>query len=239
MTLTIGSLFSGIGGLELGLEWAGLGPTLWQVEISEPCRRVLARHWPEAERHEDVRSVGAATLAPVDLVCGGFPCQNLSHANIRTRSGLEGAQSGLWTQYARVVEEIRPRAAVVENIADGWRRWVPVVRRDLGRLGYASVPLLLRASDVGAPHQRARVFVVAKSYGDGESARAVHAQMAKLPATSGTLRKKWRRPSPRALGVADGVSECMERLHQLGNAVVPQCAQVIGHVIRQLLEEQT
>lgn len=234
--LTIGSLFAGIGGLELGLEWAGLGPTLWQVEISDPCRRVLARHWPEAKRYEDVRSVGAATLAPVDLICGGFPCQNLSHANVKTRSGLEGAQSGLWFEYARVVGELAPRCVLVENVSDGWQRWVPSVRRELGRLGYASVPLLLRASDVGAPHPRARVFVVAKSYGEGESARAVHAQMAELPTLARPLRKKWRRPPSRALGMADGVPDCMVRLRQLGNAVVPQCSEAIGHVIRQLME---
>lgn len=234
--LTIGSLFSGIGGLELGLEWAGLGPTLWQVEIDERCRRVLSRHWPEATLHEDVRRVGAKNLVVADVLCGGFPCQNLSHANVKTRVGLDGAQSGLWCEFARVVGELAPRWVVIENIADGWRRWVPVVRRDLRQLGYASVPLLLRASDVGAPHPRARVFVVAQSYGDSESASAVHAQMAELPTLAKPARQKWRCPTSRALGMADGVPDCMDRLHQLGNAVVPQCAEVVGHVIRQLTE---
>ena len=78
--MRIGSLFSGIGGLELGLEWAGVGRTVWQVEADSFCRGVLAQHWPEVRRYEDVRNVGAATLAPVDLVCGGFPCQDVSAA---------------------------------------------------------------------------------------------------------------------------------------------------------------
>jgi len=234
MPLVIGSLFSGIGGLELGLERAGLGPVAWQVEIDDKCRRVLARHWPDARRYRDIRGVAPDELTEVALLCAGFPCQNLSHANVVTRTGLEGEQSGLWRECERIAAGLRPRWIVVENIFDGWRQWVPVVRSDLARLGYASVPLSLRASDVGASFPRARVFVVAQSYGDGESARAVHAQMAKLPSLARPARSDWGRPSSRALGMADGVSGCMDRLHQLGNAVVPQCAEVIGRAIAEL-----
>lgn len=236
--MTIGSLFSGIGGLELGLERAGLGPVRWQVEIDARCREVLKKHWPEVERHADIRQVDPTQLAHVDGICAGFPCQNLSHANVVTRHGLDGAHSGLWREAARLIGALLPRWVIVENIHDGWKRWVPVVRGDLGRLGYASVPLLVRASDVGAPFERARVFVVAKSYGDGESARAVHAQMARVPALAGVRRTEWGRPSPRALGVADGVPRCMDRLHQLGNAVVPACAEVVGHIIQALEAER-
>ena len=90
--MTIGSLFSGIGGLELGLEWAGLGPVRWQVEQDMWCRAVLAKHWPDAGRFDDVCTVGAE-LEPVDIICGGFPCQDLSNAG--ARAGLAGARSGL------------------------------------------------------------------------------------------------------------------------------------------------
>lgn len=107
MTLTIGSLFSGIGGLELGLEWAGLGPVKWQVEQSGFCRRVLAKHWPNVRRFRDVREVGSAELTPVDLICGGFPCQDLSSAG--KGAGLAGRLSGLWWEFLRVALQT-PRA---------------------------------------------------------------------------------------------------------------------------------
>src|SRR6185436_8967518 len=104
--LTIGSLFAGIGGLELGLEMAGLGPVVWQVETDAACRDVLAMHWPKAERFHDVRAVDASALAPVDIVCGGFPCQDLSHAG--KGKGLAGERSGLWFEFERIVQELGP-----------------------------------------------------------------------------------------------------------------------------------
>lgn len=113
--LTIGSLFSGIGGLELGLQWSGLGPVRWQVEIDPFARGILAMHWPHARRYRDVREVGAATLPWVDVVCGGFPCQDVSQAG--KGAGLGGARSGLWSEFARVVRELRPWCVLVENVA--------------------------------------------------------------------------------------------------------------------------
>lgn len=232
--LTIGSLCAGVGGLELGLEMAGLGPTLWQVEQDAKCRSVLARHWPEVVRHEDVCVVGADVLVPVDIICGGFPCQNLSSANVRTRHGLAGDKSGLWREFRRVVARLPPRFVVVENVAVAWRAWVPVVRRDLWDLGYSTVPVQLSAADVGAPFERARCFVIAKSYGNGESVSAINAQMAELPSLARVRRQDWGRPAPRALGVADGIPNVMDRLQMSGNAVVPRCSEVIGHIIKQL-----
>ena len=114
--MRIGSLFSGIGGLELGLERAGVGRVAWQVEIDPFCRAVLAKHWPDVERFEDVRSVGASNLSPVDVICGGFPCQDVSLAGLGR--GLEGERSGLWFEYLRIVTEMRPRFVVVENVLE-------------------------------------------------------------------------------------------------------------------------
>jgi DNA (cytosine-5)-methyltransferase 1 len=167
---TIGSLFSGIGGLEYGLELAGVGRTVWQVERDAFCRGVLARHWPEARRHDDVRTATAALLGPADVVCGGFPCQDISQAG--RGAGLDGERSGLWFEFARLLSEMRPRprAVVVENVAALLSRGFDVVLSDLADLGYARREwAVLRASDVGAPHQRARLFVLA--YADGDRQR--------------------------------------------------------------------
>lgn len=183
--LTIGSLFSGIGGLELGLEWAGLGPVRWQVEIDPFCREVLARHWPEAARHEDVRAVGAAALAPVDLICGGFPCQDVSSAG--TRKGLAGSRSGLWSEFARVVSELRPRWVVVENVTSGATRWVNPVVRQLEQFGYACLPIPLSAADVGAPHLRRRIFIVAHADHGPQHAVAEHDEMGGARAATGLV----------------------------------------------------
>lgn len=302
---TIGSLFSGIGGLELGLERAGLGAVAWQVEFDPFCRRILAKHWPHADRTvTDVKACTARTTPPVDIICGGFPCQDVSSAG--KGAGLAvGTRSGLWFEYARIVAELRPRIVVVENVASGKSRWLPQVRRDLYLLGYDTAAYALSAADVGAPHLRRRIFVVAHPFGeslrviaermpwgrpcgvreqgkavalrdggegrlavaathadvpqregvgvpiglqetkpgargddgdadrDGQSAFAEHAEVAGLRGVEGG---PWARPSASLLrGVDDGLSDRVDttrRLKGLGNAVVNQCAEVIGHIIR-------
>src|SRR5689334_23929519 len=115
MTLTVGSLFAGIGGIELGLEWTRGFRTVWQVERDEYCRRVLAKHWPAVERFDNVCTVGAHNLTPVDVICGGFPCQDISNAG--KREGISGERSGLWRQLARAIRVVRPQYALMENVA--------------------------------------------------------------------------------------------------------------------------
>jgi site-specific DNA-cytosine methylase len=156
--MTLGSLFSGIGGLELGLERAGFGPVRWQAEIDPYCRSVLARHWPDARRFEDVREVVRGSAARVGLVCGGFPCQPVSTAGDRRG---EADPRWLWPEFARVIDEIEPAAVVIENVPGlrtlGLRR----VLADLAALGFDAEWSTLRASDLGAPHRRTRLFIVA------------------------------------------------------------------------------
>jgi len=162
------SLFAGIGGFELGLERSGAFKTVAQCEIDPFCRRVLAKHWPDVPRYEDVRTLTAARLAAdgiaVDAICGGFPCQDISYAG--PGAGLAGERSGLWYEYARLIGELRPRVIVVENVRALLSRGLDAVLGTLTALGYHAEWETLRASDVGAPHQRSRVWIVA--YADGE-----------------------------------------------------------------------
>lgn len=235
--LTIGSLFSGIGGLELGLERAGLGPVVWQVEQSAYCRSVLARHWPDAERFDDVRSVGAGNLAPVDLICGGFPCQDLSHAG--KRKGLAGERSGLWREFLRIASELRPSWVVIENVHHAWAGWVPFVRRDLHAAGYASVPLRMSAGELGADHRRTRAFVIANP--DGEQLRELSRRWrgARREVSAEPLFASWGTAESRMARVDDGIPRGVDRRRALGNAVVPACAEVVGHVIRGIHERSS
>jgi DNA (cytosine-5)-methyltransferase 1 len=165
------SLFSGIGGLELGLERAGM-TVVGQVEIDPFCRRVLAKHWPEVPRHDDVRTavewwLGAARPR-VDVVCGGFPCQPVSLA------GLGRAQEDerwLWPSMWAVLRDLRPRWAVLENVPGLLGRGMGAVLGNLAEIGYDTEWDCVPASAVGALHRRDRVFIVAYPEGDGWGAR--------------------------------------------------------------------
>ena len=248
--LTIGSLFSGIGGLELGLERAGLGPVKWQVEIDPYCRAVLAKHWPDVERFDDVRTVGRGNLAPVDLICGGFPCQDISLAG--GMAGISGSRSGLWSEYARIVGEIRPRYVVVENVAELARSGLDRVLADLASLGFDAVWFPLAAADLGAPHERDRLFVVAHpvqigcsgaeqgGIDGGHETRLWNcgAGDAPCPSPSWEAEIGWA-PEPALDRVANGVPNRMDRVGALGNAVVPQVAEVVGWVVRGIHERLT
>jgi len=137
---------------------------LWQVECDPYARAVLARRFPAATLYADVRTVGAARLAPVDLLCGGFPCQDISNAG--KRAGIDGERSGLWSEYARIIRELRPRYVLVENVAALLARGLERVVGDLAACGYDAEWDCLPAAAFGAPHRRDRLFLVA--YAGGE-----------------------------------------------------------------------
>jgi DNA (cytosine-5)-methyltransferase 1 len=262
--LTFGSLFTGIGGFDLGFERAGM-TCKWQVEIDEKCQGVLSRRWPNVEKHRDVKAVGKHNLTAVDIICGGFPCQDLSVAGKRT--GLAGERSGLWHEFARVVRELEPRWVVVENVAgllsNNSGRDFGTILRDLAACGYDAEWDVLPAAAFGAPHVRERVFLVAYTPGvrrlrcateEGSllDARAKVERDRKVPDTQcerleeqGFFRVSKEQTSPiancgwwttePALGrVVNGVPNRVDRLKQLGNAIVPQVAEWIGRRIIEL-----
>jgi DNA (cytosine-5)-methyltransferase 1 len=156
--LTAGDLFSGIGGFSLGLERAGMR-TAWFAETDPFASAVLRKHWPEVPNHGDVRSIRAGAVERVDVLCGGFPCQDISVAG--SGAGLDGERSGLWREYARIIGELRPRYVIVENVAALLGRGLDRVLGDLSALGYDAEWHVIPAAAVGAPHRRDRVWIIA------------------------------------------------------------------------------
>lgn len=171
--LTFGSLFSGIGGFDLGFEQAGM-QCAWQVEIDTAARSVLAKHWPGVPRYEDVRDVRRDNATAVDLICGGFPCQDVSVAG--KREGLAGERSGLWFEFHRIVDELRPKWVVVENVpgllSSNRGADFAVIVRGLVECGYGVTWRILDAQYFGVAQRRRRVFIVG-SLGDGRSAEVL------------------------------------------------------------------
>lgn len=298
--LTIGSLFSGIGGLELGLERAGLGPVKWQVEIDDYCNKVLEKHWPDTRRYQDIKAIREGELEPVDLICGGFPCQPVSCAGSRK---AQADDRWLWPEYARVIRMVKPRWVVAENVpglltADS-NGAMGEVLRNLALCGYDTEWDCVSAQSVGAWHRRDRIIIIAHSDTDRcdgqgtyirrgrsrETAALTSGRGSDVPDSKGergelrssgvgifdSQRSKeilgWCRArnvsdaksdlrpppwnegretsygsgaaggtgiwsvEPRVGRVADGVPSRVDRLKYLGNAVVPQVAEVIGLMI--------
>jgi len=165
MTLTVGSLFSGVGGFDLGFERAGMA-VRWQCEKDTAARSVLRRHWPDVTVYEDVRDVGIGAEA-VDVVCGGFPCQDVSIAG--RRAGLAGERSGLWFEFARVIRETQPEWVVIENVpgllSSNGGKDIAVILDTLEQLGYTVDCDILNSQNFGVPQRRRRVFLVCQHVG--------------------------------------------------------------------------
>lgn len=157
---SIGSLFSGIGGFELGLERSIPGAyTAWQVEKEEYCQKVLSKRWPDAKIFDDVRTINKNNVEKVDILCGGFPCQDISLAG--TGGGINAKRSGLWWEFHRIINELQPRAAIMENVPAITFRGLGAVSGSLSEIGYDCEWCVISAAQFGAPHRRKRWFCVA------------------------------------------------------------------------------
>lgn len=272
--MKVGSLFSGIGGLDLGLERAGM-EIAWQVEIDPFCRRVLEKHWPNVPKYGDIRELRGDELEPVDLICGGFPCQPFSYAG--KRRGKEDDRY-LWPEMLRIIKVLKPRWVLGENVAGIVNLALDTVLSDLESEGYETATFIIPACAVGAPHRRDRVWIIAYSasgffsteqkskceilgrtqdtMGNGKAqfvaevlADAENKRDARrngefqtdeeVGETWGNNQRrtqaddfwKWWEVEPSVGRVADGVPDRVDRLRALGNAVVPQVAEVIGRAI--------
>lgn len=228
--MTFGSLFAGIGGLDLGFERSGMS-CKWQVEIDPYARRVLAKHWPDVTRHDDIKTFPPSDPSDwaVDLICGGFPCQDISFAG--KGAGLAGERSGLWFEYARVVREIRPRFVLVENVAGLAIRGIGDVLGSLASLGYDAEWHCIQAASVGLPHARERIYVIANR--DGVRKLQPKGKLTNERRWRGNRREAvdWILSRGGVLRGPNGVSCGVDRIRGLGNAVVPQVAEWIGRRI--------
>lgn len=250
--LRVIDLFSGIGGFSLGLERTGGFETVAFCEIEPFCRKVLAKHWPKVPCYHDVRELTADTLSrdgiAVDVITGGFPCQDISAAG--KRAGInDGTRSGLWSEIVRLVGEIRPRFVIVENVANLLAgpserpgAWFGRVLGDLAECGFDAEWENIPAAALGARHRRERIWLVAYPHGhrDPDIFAAVH----HLAVTQAV--EEWSRGLDE-LGASDGLQRCgsyagirravhgipdwAHRLKALGNAVVPQIPELIGRAI--------
>ncbi|MGX7706337.1 DNA cytosine methyltransferase [Methylobacterium sp. Gmos1] len=242
--LRVLDLFSGIGGFSLGLERTGGFETVAFCEIEPFCQRVLAKHWPEVPCYDDVRDLTADRLRAdgiaVDVICGGFPCQDISISG--PGAGLSGARSGLWFEYARLIGELRPRYAIVENVAELLDRGIDQVLGTLASIGYDAWWDCIPAVALGADHERDRVWLVAypdssrlpgrlQARADGSHAREIASWIRlaldapkPFPRMHGPLR-------PLVGGRSHGVPHRVDRVRSLGNSVLPQIPELIGYAI--------
>jgi DNA (cytosine-5)-methyltransferase 1 len=193
--MTFGSLFTGVGGMDIGLERAGM-VCKWQVEIDSYARRVLARHWPNVRRHDDVRTFppkgklkGIIDLRGwvVDVVCGGFPCQDISVAG--RGKGIDGERSGLWREFHRIIRILRPGFVLVENSPALLGRGLGSVLRDLASIGYDAEWDCFPCAAFGAIHIRNRLFLLAYPNGQFGDRRKQHREMGRVGCAEGSQEK--------------------------------------------------
>lgn len=242
-------LFSGIGGFALGLERAGIQTAAF-CEIDHRCREHLSATWPNTKVYDDVRTLSSASLnsdgvGPIDVICGGFPCQDISEANTGG-AGLDGARSGLWFEYARLIGELRPQFVVVENTAALLGRGLGRVLGSLASLGYDAEWQGIPASALGAPHERDRIWIVA--YPAETQRRPVLGQrhlarqnriLAERSQDAGRVAQlsqaswhhPWREVADCLRRVDDGVSAGFHGYNGFANAVVPAIPEMIGVAI--------
>jgi DNA (cytosine-5)-methyltransferase 1 len=227
-SLNVLSLFAGIGGIDLGLERAGM-TTVGQVELDTYCRQVLARHWPEVPRHDDVTTAiewwRSQHRPHVNVIAGGYPCPAFSQA-ARGRN----VAPDLWPHMRDIVDALRPDYVLLENVAAHLGRGFKGVLADLHAIGFDAEWSVVTACSVGASHTRRRLFAVAYPHRDREPMFPLDGEVAWLPTVAGH-RGHWGIPTADDVRADDGVPDRVDRLRTLGNAVVPDVAEHIGRLI--------
>lgn len=239
--LTFGSLFSGIGGIDLGLERAGW-VCKWQIEKDRFCRSVLEKHWPDIPKYVNIQEVDFEHIGHVSLLAGGFPCQSVSSAG---KKRVCDDPRWLWPHFARAIRTIRPRFAFIENVAGLLHRGFEFVLADLAACGYDAEWQMLPAASVGAPHIRQRVWAVAypaawrwERHGNVPEGTPIVFGRGLAPAARAEIEGKnhWA-TEPNVGRMVHGFSNGVDghRVKALGNSAVPQIPEYIGTILRALI----
>lgn len=248
-------LFSGIGGFSYGLEKAGF-KTVAFCEIDSDAQKVLKKHWPEIPIFDDVKSDELKSLKNIDIICGGFPCQDISEANTKGK-GLEGIRSGLWFEYLKLIENLEPKYVIVENVQALRKCGLDIILRNLNAIGYDAEWHCIQASSIGAPHRRDRLWIIAYPHGvrrepilGGEidpCTKEINEQKGKGGSWNESQRREYNTSfaciqqfeqsfnESAVIGMDDGISKRLDiglRLKQCGNSIVPKIAELIGEAIK-------
>jgi DNA (cytosine-5)-methyltransferase 1 len=230
-------LFSGIGGFSLGLKRAGMH-TVAFCEIDKFCQKVLSKHWPDVPIYDDIKTLTSERLEqdgiePIDVICGGFPCQPFSVAG--QKKGTADNRD-LWPEMFRLIKECQPTWVIGENVAGFVNMELERTALDLESEGYEVQPLVIPACAIGAPHRRDRVWIIAYSNSqDVERQREISCRTQKKIFIS---KGCWGETQSPVCGGGNGIPHRMDRLRTLGNAVVPQIPEIIGKVIIEAMRKE-
>jgi len=226
--LSVLDLFSGIGGFSLGLEGAGFKTKAF-CEIEPYPRKVLHKHWPLIPIYDDVNELSIQE-GVFDVICGGFPCQDISSSG--KGLGLNGARSGLWNQYKRLIKEGKPKYVIIENVAALRSRGLGQVLKDLWEVGYDAEWHIISASSVGSPHQRERLWIIAYPHSPQLERGGISRRIQEKVSHFSNLRRGEDKPGVER--TLNGIPSQMDRLRCLGNSVIPLIPFIIG---KSILEE--
>ncbi len=248
----VASLFSGAGLCDLGLQRAGFEHS-WFCEIEDFPRSVLAARWPGKPIYRDIREIDAKSVEKIDLLAGGFPCQDVSSAG--KRQGVkQGTRSGLWYEFRRIICDLRPRYVLIENVKGLLSKGIDQVCAGLAEIGYDAEWEVLSAALFGAPHLRERVFIVAYPHSSryGGAPRVFDEDTGNLANNfqldgealwnglrinrAGPIPNWLASPVSRVHRVDDGCADALDRLKCLGNGIVPQQSQYVGERIMRAMQ---
>ena len=253
--LKVLDLFSGIGGFSLGLERTGGFETVAFCEIEEFPQKVLAKHWPGVHIYPDITELRGKEIeqrhGSIDVICGGFPCQNISVAGSAwgVRTGITGERSGLWSEQCRLIEELGPERVVIENVSSLRSNGLAAVLQDLWQIGYDAEWHCIPASAFGSVQPRDRAWIIAYPRGQRVQGLLAPGSISKIrqgrACSKENLQQVYdnpfreaRWPQPLVRGGRRRFPGWVDRIKGLGNSVDPAIPEFIGNAILADMKER-